>query len=70
MLSHFLYRTPHGDEHRFRARQLEASGDWLLHGHTHSHAAMHAKLPRQIHVGWDACRKPVSEAEILRFIRS
>lgn len=54
MLSHFPYRDSYGDNRRFRAWQLEACGDWLLHGHTHSHAAMNADLPRQIHVGWDA----------------
>lgn len=50
-------------------RQLEASNDRLLHGHTHSHAATNSDLPRQIHVGWYAWRRPVSEAEILRLIR-
>ena len=70
MLSHFPYRDPDGDDRQFRAWQLEASDDWLLHGHTHSHAAVDADLPRQIHVGWDAWQRPVSEAEILRSIRS
>lgn len=70
MLSHFPYRSDHPDAHRFRAWQLEASGDWLLHGHTHSHAAMNADLPRQIHAGWDTWQRPVSEAEILRLMRS
>ncbi|ASK65287.1 metallophosphoesterase [Brachybacterium avium] len=70
MLSHFPYRDSYGEDRRFRAWQLEYSGDWLLHGHTHSHAAMHAELPRQIHLGWDAWRRPVSETEILHLIRS
>lgn len=70
MLSHFPYRSPDGDDHRFRAWQLDPSDDWLLHGHTHSQTVMNADLPRQIHVGWDAWRRPVSEAEILRLIRS
>ncbi|MGP5717619.1 metallophosphoesterase family protein [Brachybacterium tyrofermentans] len=70
MLSHFPYRDPDGDDRQFRAWQLEASDDWLLHGHTHSHAAVDADLPRQIHVGWDAWQRPVSEAQILRSIRS
>ena len=48
---------------------LEDSGDWLLHGHTHLHTETHAELPRQIHVGWDAWRKPVCESEILRLMR-
>lgn len=51
MLSHFPYRTADQDDHRFRAWQLEASDDWLLHGHTHSHSGIDADLPRQIHVG-------------------
>ncbi|MGP9706669.1 metallophosphoesterase family protein [Brachybacterium sp. AOP42-C2-15] len=70
MLSHFPYRTDRPEDRRFSAWQLESSGDWLLHGHTHSHAAMNGDLPRQIHVGWDAWRRPVSEEEILRRIRS
>lgn len=70
MLSHFPYRDSYGEDRRFRAWQLEDSGDWLLHGHTHLHTATHAELPRQIHVGWDAWRGPVSEAEILHLIRS
>lgn len=69
MLSHFPYRTASQDDHRFRAWQLEASGDWLLHGHTHSHAAMNSDLPGQIHVGWDSWQRPVSGAEILRLMR-
>lgn len=69
MLSHFPYKTPNGSDRRFRAWQLEASDDWLLHGHSHSRAATTAEFPRQIHVGWDAWRKPVSEAEILRLMR-
>lgn len=69
MLSHFPYATPDGDDHRFRAWQLEASDDWLLHGHTHSHAAMSPDHPQQFHVGWDAWQRPVSEAEILALMR-
>lgn len=68
MLSHFPYRT-NDDDARFRMWQLEASGDWLLHGHTHSHLKMSADAPRQVHVGWDAWRRPVSEDELLRVIR-
>lgn len=70
MLSHFPYRSDCSEDRRFSAWQLEASDDWLLHGHTHSRGAMHAGLLRQIHVGWDAWQRPVSEAEILRLIRS
>lgn len=70
MLCHFPCRTASQVDRRFRAWQLEASDDWLLHGHTHSHTAMNGDLPRQIHVGWDAWRRPVSEAEILHLIRS
>ncbi|GAB2539565.1 metallophosphoesterase family protein [Brachybacterium huguangmaarense] len=70
MLSPFPYRTAGQNDRRFVAWQLETSGDWLLHGHTHSRAAMDADLPRQIHVGWDAWRRPVSESEILCLIRS
>lgn len=69
MLSHFPYRTASQDDHRFRAWQLEDVGDWILHGHTHSHLAVDADLPRQIKVGWDAWRRPVSADEILRLIR-
>ena len=69
MLSHFPYRCDRSEDRRFSAWQLEASGDWLLHGHTHSQAAMRAELRRQIHVGWDAWRRPVSESEIFRLIR-
>lgn len=69
MLSHFPYRTAGQVDHRFIAWQLEACGEWLLHGHTHSHAAVHSELPRQIQVGWDAWRSPVSEAEILSLMR-
>lgn len=69
MLSHFPYRSDHSEDRRFSAWQLDASDDWLLHGHTHSHAAMSADLLRQIHVGWDAWHKPVSEVELLRLMR-
>lgn len=69
MLSHFPYRSDRSEDRGFSAWQLEVSGGWLLHGHTHSHAAMHAELPRQIHVGWDAWQRPVSEAEILALMR-
>ena len=69
MLSHFPYRSDRSEGRLFSAWQLDASDNWLHYGHTHSHAAMHADPPRQIHVGWDAWRKPVSEAEILNFMR-
>lgn len=70
MLSHFPYKTARPDYYRFRIWQQEDSGDWLLHRHTHSHAAMNGDLPRQIHVGWDAWQRPVNEVEILRAIRN
>lgn len=69
MLCHFPYRRAGQDDHRFRAWQLESSGDWLLHGHTHSHTAMNRDLPGQIHVGWDSWQRPVSAAELLRLMR-
>ncbi|WP_280505785.1 hypothetical protein [Nocardia farcinica] len=55
LLSHFPYRDdPDGDhapESRHAEWRMPDTGQWLLHGHTHSHIQVRG---RQIHVGLDA----------------
>ena len=55
LLSHFPYRDdPHGDhtpQPRYPEYRLPDTGQYLLHGHTHSHIAVRG---RQLHVGLDA----------------
>lgn len=43
------------------------NGKWLLHGHTHSEEKLNGK---QIHIGWDAWGKLVSQSEITEIIRN
>ncbi len=49
-------------------------GAWLLHGHTHlADQRVHlntAGVLRQLHVGWDAWRRPVSLAEVTAILAS
>lgn len=69
MLSHFPYDGPDGD-HTPANRHTEWRpvdvGLWLLHGHTHrEQQRVHE---RQIHVGFEAWGRLVTEAEVLRMI--
>lgn len=67
MLSHFPYDGPGGDHtdvNRHVAWRAADTGRWLLHGHTHLDHQRHHH-GRQIHVGFDAWRRPVAESEII-----
>ncbi|ADX31992.1 hypothetical protein TPA2_gp78 [Tsukamurella phage TPA2] len=65
LLSHFPYQDggDHTEYERYQQYRLPSRGRFLLHGHTHSPLA-HVRNSRQIHVGWDAWRRPVHEDEI------
>lgn len=67
VLSHFPYagegdRTDLPERHtQWRLRDL---GVPLLHGHTHSSSRVHYDGTTQVHVGWDAWRRPVRVDEV------
>ncbi|WP_317541269.1 metallophosphoesterase family protein [Rhodococcus globerulus] len=78
MLSHFPYVGDHTSIDRATEYRLRDEGMWLLHGHTHSSKMLtfgqvtlgfdgedivHLP-PKQIHVGWDAWKRPVGLDEI------
>lgn len=65
LLSHFPYRGDHTPVDRYREFRLQDEGAFLLHGHTHSNAV---QTGRQIHVGWDAWRRPVEIGEVAGMI--
>lgn len=67
LLSHFPYSADHTEDERYGYARLRDEGHWLLHGHTHSTQVRTG--PREIHVGWDAWRGPVSWDKIERLIQ-
>ncbi|WP_068743651.1 metallophosphoesterase [Tsukamurella pseudospumae] len=69
LLSHFPYDGDHTEEARYSQYRLRNYDRWLLHGHTHSGKRI-AVGTRQIHVGWDAWRRPVPEDDIADLIRA
>ncbi|TWS23181.1 metallophosphatase [Tsukamurella sputi] len=82
LLSHFPYGGDHTDTERYSQYRLPDEGRWLLHGHTHSGkrtstppggqsygAWWDGRENYQLHVGWDAWRRPVSEDDIAALIR-
>ena len=67
MLSHYPYGGDHTVTDRYEAIRLRDVGLPLLHGHTHDAATRHHLSNRgtpQIHVGWDAWQRLVTEADI------
>lgn len=76
VLSHFPYRRDRdGTRPRFMQWRLRDEGALLLHGHLHEPVRA---FPGQVHVGWDAWKRPVSiedmsdaigRADWLRMIR-
>jgi calcineurin-like phosphoesterase family protein len=70
LLSHLPYQDAgdHTAEERYPQFRLPDLGEWLIHGHTHSHLRVDG--PRSVHVGLDAWGlRPVSEGEITALIR-
>lgn len=74
VLSHFPYHRDRG-EPRFLQWRLPNRGAWLLHGHTHgteratvepARYGERLRYPasREVHVGWDAWRRPVADYEV------
>jgi calcineurin-like phosphoesterase family protein len=61
LLSHFPY-TEDRDTARFMQYRLPDMGEYLLHGHLHSAFAITST--REIHVGWDAWHRLVTESDI------
>ncbi|MGC0365028.1 calcineurin-like phosphoesterase family protein [Rhodococcus sp. 27YEA15] len=68
MLSHFPYVGDHTDVDRAEAYRLRDEGMWLLHGHTHQAEPLTEPHSRQLHVGWDTWKRPVSLEEIAAVI--
>lgn len=68
LLSHYPYEGdgPERGPERYGYARLKDTGAWLLHGHTHQTEKISG--PRQIHVGWDAWRRPVAWDEIEKII--
>lgn len=66
MLSHFPYSADRGDNIRYPQYRVPDTDLWLLHGHTHSEAVLTG--PRELHVGWDAWKGPVSRDTIAAII--
>lgn len=69
-LSHFPYTGDHTPEDRHSAHRLDDEGIPLIHGHTHTTDKLtySTKGTPQIHVGFDAWYRPVSEHEILELL--
>lgn len=69
LLSHYPYEGdgPERGPERYGYARLKDTGAWLLHGHTHQTERVTGL--RQIHVGWDAWRRPVVWDEIEKIIK-
>lgn len=74
VLSHFPYRRDRG-EARYPQWRLPNEGAWLIHGHTHGTEVVTVKpdgatapAEREVHVGWDAWRRPVADHELAALI--
>lgn len=69
LLSHYPYAGdgPERGPERYGYARLKDTGAWLLHGHTHQSERISG--PRQVHVGWDAWRRPVAWDEVDKIIR-
>lgn len=64
MVSHFPYhRDREGTAPRYLSWRPRDEGLWLLHGHTHGNEKGTPES-REVHVGWDAWRRPVMDHEI------
>lgn len=79
MLSHFPYSGDRGED-RFTQFRLRDEGRPILHGHTHSTEKVSYSTgwntvdwqpmeTLQVHVGWDAWRRPVSTSEIANVLK-
>ncbi len=68
LLSHYPYQGDHTQTDRYSQYRLVDEGLWLCHGHTHQ--SERRSGPRQIHVGWDAWRRPVLWDEVLQLIEA
>lgn len=67
LLSHFPYHADHSTGFsRYMQYRLPDRGMWLLHGHLHSPRIWTSD--HEIHVGWDAWGRLVSESEIATLI--
>lgn len=68
LMSHYPYEGdgPERGPERYGYARLKDTGAWLLHGHTHQTERVSGL--RQIHVGWDAWRRPVAWDEIEKII--
>lgn len=64
MLSHFPYKRDRNEE-RYGQYRLRDEGHVLLHGHLHVEQRVKG---REVHVGWDAWQRPVSQGEIAELI--
>jgi len=66
LLSHFPYDGDHTEDQRMTQYRLRNQGVPLLHGHTHSaeKVTFAPGSTRQVHVGWDAWKRPVSLQEV------
>lgn len=67
-LSHFPRVADHTQEIRYPNWRPPIFPEWLLHGHTHSQEVWTSA--NEIHVGWDAWRRPVNLGEIGALIRA
>jgi calcineurin-like phosphoesterase family protein len=67
LLSHFPYERDRNEETRYPQWRLPDLGLPLLHGHTHS---IEKTWPgtKEVHVGWDAWRRPVTDIEVKALI--
>lgn len=66
LVCHFPYSGDSHEEDRYSGLRPDDTGQWLIHGHTHS---PEKGSGRQIHVGVDAWDlRPVSETEIAEII--
>ncbi|MGL4178304.1 MAG: metallophosphoesterase [Dermatophilaceae bacterium] len=68
-LSHFPYARDRGAP-RYPEWRPANTGGWLVHGHTHG-AERYTLVEggaHEVHVGWDAWRRPVAQFELARLM--
>ena len=71
-ISHFPYTGDHTPDDRHSEHRLYDDGTPLIHGHTHTKDKLtYSSIGTpQLHVGWDAWYRPVSEDEVMNlFVR-
>lgn len=67
MMNHFPYARKGEVRTRFAEHRVPNAGKFLLHGHTHT--APKKSGPAQLHVGWNAWGRLVTERDVRKALR-